>query len=170
MRRNSFTLLELLCVLTLIAFVLGTGGIQMKRALSGERFERAVEQIERKLELAQEIMLDCNTDVIVTFETGEKGVVCQLHTLKPLPKRWRRFLTVNLKEVNAISFDGERVQKLELTYDSALGACPCGHLLIQGKKRVRMLTLPNYPGKIKKGVSDEKGIFVPYPQEVLSLT
>lgn len=170
MIKNSFTLLEILLVLTLIAFVLGAGAIQVPKLLSHERFETQAKSIKRKIELAQEIMLDYDMDVELLLKRDPKGLICQVKTQMPLPKRWNRFLhSKPLDEISFVAFNGERVDSLTLVFDGSLGAIPRGNLRLIGKKQDAAFYLPGFPGKIHRGERQDEKTVVPYPQEIFSL-
>ncbi|MFN0064999.1 MAG: Tfp pilus assembly protein FimT/FimU [Chlamydiales bacterium] len=170
-RVNSFTLFELLLVMSLVALVLGVGGLQIPRLLSHERFEAGVAKIEKMVELSSEIMLDCKADVTLVLRQEEEGVVCQIEVTSSLPKRWNRFLRCGpIASIQGVSFDDTPSRELLLSFDASLGSIPKGCLTLHGKKRSSRLFLSGYPGKMGKN-EEVKDVRTPlYPQEVFSLT
>ncbi len=168
-KKASFTLLELLLCTALFAFALGAVALSIPRFIASERFERDVKLVQQKIELVTELMLDCESSITLCFDESKQGIQLSIVAAKNLPKKWIR-MPKTLKEIGSVSFDGERVGHLELLYDCEVGGCPRGLLTLEGKNRKQTLSLPGYPGKIKRGEEVLSGKNAPYPQEIFSFT
>ncbi len=168
-RKSSLTLLELILVISIASLLVGAGTLQIPRFLAHERFEKEVKLVQQKIELAQELMLDFETDITLQLLATDAGTTLKLLSTKPLKKRWNR-KEMTLKQIKQIAFDREKTDDLKLLYDCQMGGCPKGNLKLIGKKKEVTLFLPGYPGKIKRGEKLEDGKNAPYPQEMFSLT
>jgi|GEM_PF-5468201 len=168
-KKASFTLLELLLCAALVAFALGAVTLSIPRFIANERFEKDVKVVLQKIELVTELMLDCDSSITLAFDESKEGVQLSIIPAKELPKKWIR-VPKPLKEIRSVSFDGERACHLELLYDCEVGGCPRGLLTLEGKNRKQTLSLPGFPGKIKRGEEVLSGKNAPYPQEIFSFT
>jgi len=171
LNKRAFTLFEILLVITLMATALGAIGFPALQAMRGEKFERAVDQVIGKLTLAQELMLDFQTDVILRLEQKQNGLKCTFQTHKKLPTHIQKALHQNstLVGVEQISFDQEIYNTLELHYEGSLGATPQGTLELFAHKKKQIISLKGYPTKITRGEHVQKSFEAPYPEEILSL-
>ncbi len=163
--RRPFTLLEMLLVVTLVGLTLGVIAIQAPKALKGETFERGIDQVKTRIALAEELMLNCQTDVQLIFEPeGEgKGLICRLKTDKPVPSRLTREI-----ERQALIKGVDAVVPGVLHFDGTLGASPKGTLLIKGGNREVILTLKGFPSHILRGDHVTEDSQATYPETVLS--
>ncbi|MCH9626854.1 MAG: hypothetical protein S4CHLAM2_04850 [Chlamydiales bacterium] len=163
--KRSFTLLEMLLVIALVGLTLGVVAIQAPKALKGETFESGIDQVKTRIALAEELMLNCQTDVQLTFEPEEqgKGLICKLKTDKPVPSRLTREI-----ERHAHIKGVDRVEPRVLHFDGTLGASPKGTLLIKGGNREVILTLKGFPSHILRGDHVTEDSQATYPETVLS--
>ena len=168
-KKGSFTLLELLLCVALVAFAFGAVSLSIPRFLASERFDKDVKIVQQKIELVQELMLNCDQSISLIFDTTAKGTLISIVPTQGLPKKWIRSPRP-LQEIQNISFDGEKATHLELLYDAEIGGCPRGLLTLYGKKGSQTLSLPGYPGKIKRAEEVLSGKNAPYPEKALSLT
>lgn len=167
--RHPFTLLEVLLVLFLIGLGVGVITHQIPKLLESETFERSVDQIKGKITLAQEVMLNCQTDVYLSLIAEEGKLYCRLDTNKPLPKKFKHFLDHHsiIKGIEAISFN--RSKEIALFFDGTIGALPEGKLWIKGKRREVILTLKGYPSQIQRGDHALEKSETSYPETIFSL-
>lgn len=167
--KRSFTLLEILIVILLIGLATRAVAFQIPKLLKGESFERGVEQVISKIQLAQELMLDFDTDVnLVLIEEG-KGLRVTLEPLNPVPEKIKRSLNRYslIKGIDTIRFE-EGVQG-PLYFDKTLGATPRIELDLIGGGQTVKLCLRGFPSKPLKNEcrDDQQEAF--YPEEILSL-
>lgn len=85
-RRYSFTLVETLIVLTIVALVASVVTINAKKAMRSMRFQQEVSQFVESLRVAQDLMLIANADVHVKIKAEESGIKYWIETDKPLLK------------------------------------------------------------------------------------
>jgi len=172
MRRDkrSFTLLEIMIVIALIGMTLGVISIQAPKALRTETFERGIDQVKTKIALAQELMLNYQTDVVLKLTPGEKGLFCHMETGKPLSEKMMRNVNRHelIKGIDEVAFDETFTDALELFFDGTLGATPKGKLLLKGGSREAILTLKGFPSHLLRGDHVTEDSEATYPQAVLS--
>lgn len=174
--KRPFTLFEILIVMTLIATALGVLTLQISKAIKGERFERGVDQVIVKLALAQELMLDFHTDVVVnlTFNQETKNLVCTLDIARPLPpnleKSINRYQTI--KGIEEIATQEGLRNSITLCFDATLGTIPQTDLSLLAHNKKAVLILDGYPAQIKRGIfhGQTKNCQATYPKESLSST
>lgn len=170
--KRSFTLFELLLVLLLVGLASGAIITGIPRALQLETFETGVQRIISKLTLAQELMLDYQTDICATIQQDDGGISLRLFSHKPLPPAQLKMLNKQekIRGITYVSFEGKE-PPFSLLFDHTLGTTPKGVLVIKGHSREVVVTLRGYPAQILRGNlktnHEEEAI---YPQEVLSFT
>ncbi len=167
---RAFSLIEILIVMLLIGIGLSMGGIQISKALSNERFERAIDALAARLEMAQNLMLDMRMDISVTWEKRAEGVLCKITPLRPISRELEKMVSLHqlIKGVDEIAY--ERVPFQELFYEANLGLTPRGEVLIRKGDKSALLLLRGYPSKIRRKDHDlEKMQEASYPEEILSL-
>lgn len=173
MAKRSFTLLEILLVVALIGLALGAISIQIPKALSGETFERGVDQVKCRIALAQELMLNYQTDVFLEFEHDEeeKGMRCVIHTGKPLSEKLKNNVNRHsvVKGIEKVEFGEISADNVVLHFDGTLGATPKGVLILKGKNREASLTLKGFPSHILRGDHVAEESKAAYPEEILSV-
>lgn len=163
-RKASFTLLEMLLCVALVACAFSVLTISIPNFLGSERFEREARVVQEKLALAQELMIDCDTSVKLILDKGQLLVAPQ----KSLPKSWLR-APKRFKEIQTVLFDNQPVERLELIFDGEIAACPRGVLTLVGKKRrQRSFYLAGFPGRMDQKKEALCAQNAPYPQEFLS--
>lgn len=157
--------------MVILSAVLGAAALPLSKALRTERFERGVDQIITRLAFAQEVMLDFETDVLVTLEREDKEITCSIKTQKVLPPAFEKILNLHKKiqGIDEMSFDNEILNKIEIHFDSSLGTTTKGKLTLHLGNQEEILTLKGHPTQIKRGdyakiLSSEAH----YPQEIVS--
>ncbi|MCH9611106.1 MAG: hypothetical protein S4CHLAM81_15200 [Chlamydiales bacterium] len=162
-KRRSFTLLEIVLALALVAFATTALCLAIPAFLSKQRFEKEVLLVEQKLALVQELVFDCDMAINLVIEGNQLSIDpgCSL------PKRWIRN-PKPFSQIKQIAFDGQTTERLELQFDNEVGGCPRGELTLIGKRQQVTLSLLGYPGKIVRGREALYGKNAPYPQELLS--
>lgn len=160
-RRSNFTLLELLFVMGLITLFATAIPWMLTRLNSESRFEKSVAVLQGKLLVAQELMVDYDTAVLVQFKPHKKGIECALQSVKPVPEALKALL-----EKKEILEGIEEISVPWVLFDTA-GAQKGMTLVIRGKKEVE-IALKGYPARIVKGRYEEKKAKTPYPEEIQS--
>lgn len=169
--KRAVTLFEVLVVMTLLAVALGAAFIPLSKALRGERFERGVDQLIGKLALAQEIMLDFHTDVLITLDKQGDEVICKLKPCQKLPPHLEKTLNryETIKGIDEIAFDNEERNSIVLHFDGTLGTTPEGKLVLTSNNKEEVLVLKGYPTQIKRGEhADKNSSEANYPEEIVS--
>lgn len=169
--KRSFSLLEVLLTLALIAVALSACGFGLSRVLSKQRFEAAVQKVGAAMTLAQELMLDCGMDVSFILIQEEKGVVYAIETQRELPERLRKAVHLRNKVdgIEQIAFDGVFSGKIELLYDASLGTTPKGTLELNNRSFSKKIHLKGYPSRVLGDIDEcEKDSQAVYPQEAVS--
>ena len=174
--KRSITLFEVLIVMSLIAVALGASFIPVSKALRGEKFERGVEQLTAKIALAQEVMLDFQTDVsLFLFQEGNE-IKCVIKTHKKLPtyleKSLNRYKTIN--GIEQMAFNNEVHKDIEIQFDGVLGTVSKGTLTLISNKKEVTLNLKGYPAHITRGEhaeanSQKVNEEASYPEEIISI-
>lgn len=165
MKRNNFTLFEILLVIMLIGIISGSISMAFPKMIRNERFESSCKKVEMKILAAFEVMLDYDTDVIMTFEETQEGIMCRLYPIKPLPQRILNALNKDnlLKGVHQVTFSGT----VPLDFN-AQGSTPFGTLTLEGPRKAAF-HLKGFPTKLVKGdYEDKTPEKTPYPQELSS--
>lgn len=153
-RKNSYTLLEMMVVVFLVALCTGAGAFGVKRALAHERFEGEVKCIMSQIARAEELMIDAKYDVEICFKKGE----CQLIA----PKRSK---SIPLKYIHEVKLNGTTPT---LYFDGTLGRSPSGTLTLKGNGGEKTFFLSGIPGTTNlEEVAHHEAT---YPQEIFSLT
>lgn len=168
--RFSFTLIELMLVIALIAIGLGTLAFQVSKALKAERFERGVEHIIQKISLAQEIMLDFHTDVTLTLKQSGQAVECQLEAACVLPAHIEKGLNhaSRVQGIEQMTLDNTVSETIKLPFEASLGITPQAQITFNYLGRQAILCLPGYPAAIKRGHYEITTNESHYPEEILS--
>ncbi len=168
--KRSMTLFEVLIVMVLIAAALSATVIPISKALKGERFERGVDRLIAKIELAQGVMLDFQTDVQLFLIQEGNIIKSRIETHRPLPA----YLDQSLNRYNIIegieqmAFNN-KCDDIEIQFDGTLGTVSKGALTLISHKKRETLNLKGYPAQIKRGEYADPNIQeAHYPEEVLS--
>lgn len=162
--KKPLTLIELLLVVMICGVTLSVIGFSIPSALFQERFEKSKKLCREKLAQATEVMLDFETDVVVTFSPHDGGVEMVFFTGKSLPPKITALLKKNtfLPHIEKILFEGRDVP---LFFDAATCRTPQGRLTLVGKKNGELF-LPGYPKvPAQCTMEDVEKIDAPYPKE-----
>ncbi len=169
MRRDKrpITLLEIMLVVALISLTFGLIATRVPEALRVERFERGVDQVQTKITLAQELMLDYQTDVLLELEPVEEGLLCRIKAGVPLTaeleKKINRYPLI--KGIEAARFENREAR---LFFDGTVGSTPKGYLYLTGRNREAILTLKGFPSQTLRGEYAEQNSHALYPEAIIS--
>jgi hypothetical protein len=159
-------------VIVIIGLITSVCGVALPSLLKEEQFEKSVAEVKNKLMLAQEVMIDYDTDVTVIFRKEAKGVSCHLYPAKKVPDNLFKTLNRNtlLKGIENVGWTAGIENILTLNFSATDGKMATGGLLLQGKKEVT-LHLKGYVAPIQKKDEkyEEKKPITAYPQEFLSV-
>jgi Prokaryotic N-terminal methylation motif len=168
--KYSFTLLEILIVMTLIATFLGAMALPISKALRKERFETAVKAVIGKITLATEVMLDFRTDVTLKLQLENQEVVCTILPQMRLPEHIEKgFNHKNeIKGISTMLFNDKAQESIEIHFEGTLGSISAGEIALINGNLKEVITLPGYPAQIHKGKHAQTTYHPTYPQEILS--
>lgn len=169
-RRNAFTLLELIIVILIMSLTAGLVGVNVTKAVREQRFKSEVGRVVDKLRLAQDLMLIADVGVDVMFTKENDGVNCWLEVDGPLTKQWKGEIerpSALLRAVHWVEFQetvprqGAPEGKLQLQFLSRGSVMSRGLLRLSTSRSddeygalTRYVCLPGYPKTI---VSTAKG-------------
>jgi len=162
-QRLSFTLLELMIVIAVIALAVSATTYGIPRLLAQSRCEKDLARLQGTLALAETLMCAQHRDVVITCCPSQQGVVCTLHT----PHIHKRY---TLKHIDFLAFNG-KAAPFELVFDASICRVPQGLLELRHASSSYFLHLPGYPGGISLHPSPQPlGVeyAVSYPKELLS--
>jgi prepilin-type N-terminal cleavage/methylation domain-containing protein len=176
LRRRSFSLLELMVVIAIIALTTPLMGVGIYRALKKEQFEAASRELAIQLGQAQQTMLYADRDMLVELIPGPDGVLCQL--IRPsiagmgTPVGEPRLL----KGVEQLLWNGQRLSgSLLLPFYSGGREMPRGEIAVMRDKEVRTVRLLGYPhpiqvenGENQQNQNHGESGYEAYPQEVVA--
>jgi prepilin-type N-terminal cleavage/methylation domain-containing protein len=168
--KRAVTLIEMLLVISLIAVALGALSLPLVKAIKKERFEQGVDQLISKLTLAQELMLDFNTDVNVKLTQKEGSILCLIEADKPLPSHLEHAFNRygKISGIEEMQFDNSVRSQLVICCDAAFGTLSQGQLKLVSGAHEETIFLKGYPSQIKRGLGEKQECQVPYPEEILS--
>jgi len=163
--KRSVTLLELLIVVSLIAVAFTVVGVQGPRFIKKTRFSAGVNKVIGKLSLAQEVMLNFQTDVKITFEPRDGGLEVHLQTESHVPENVLKQINHRswIKGIERVEFNGSA-----LTFDTTLGRIPEGELRLFSGNWEETLILRGFPSRIKRGEHVAYETEATYPEEIFS--
>jgi prepilin-type N-terminal cleavage/methylation domain-containing protein len=109
-RRRSFTLVEMLIVITILVIFTGVIGINVAKALREQKFNTEVGLVVERLRFCQNIMLVLNRDVnfIVQKALREEGLEIKIEVEGGVAKEWRFIIDrshIILKTIHSFQFD-----------------------------------------------------------------
>lgn len=170
--KHPFTIIEILCVLFILAIAAASIGIKGPALLRHERFENGVEAIFDQIVFAQEIMLLYQTDLSLTLQVEKKGILANLNVAsKDVKNAFKTsFKPVLIKGIDAIFFNNEKQKIVTINFLAEDCVVTKGLLSFGNSEKRKHISLPGFPSspsvnKIKKDETPSKAI---YPQEVLS--
>lgn len=146
-KKQALTLLEMVLVMALVSIALGTLAFKIPQALRVEKFESSLQRLLAKLELAEEWVLNYQTDIHLHFEKEKEHLRVVLEPQIPLTSPLAELNRYSdLEGIHSVSFNKQPLSSL--VYDASIGATPTGELTIQGKNQEATLILKGYPGSI----------------------
>lgn len=158
-------MIEVLLTMSLIALALGAMGFPIAKALKKERFERGVDQVIARINLAQELMLDTGCDVTLTFAQDEGYLSSEISAQTRLPKKVEGGINHHTKIYGITEIEGET----QIYFDATVGAISQGRLRLSCGKLEEMILLKGYPSHVQRGNKNAHTIQeAVYPQEILS--
>jgi len=144
-KRVPFTLMEMLVVLILLSLSLGAIGIQVHRFLTEQRFLNDVRHVVRQLQMAQDLMLVMDTDVVVDirYNSVDGGYISKLSLEKKPIKMWRKIFdrpppllkSIDTIEFNEVSGSLENgISGITLRFPAGGVGMPKGTLTLKGPR------------------------------------
>lgn len=131
-RRIFFTLLETLVVFFLLTMGLSLTGVKLYQAYQEQKVFSDIQQVLSHLNLAQDLMLilDTDTEVILTYHPDNNQTTCQLTVEKPLSKEWRKVVEreVTLNTIKSFLLEKIPVNPLKIRF--SLGDMSKGTLIL----------------------------------------
>jgi type II secretory pathway pseudopilin PulG len=164
------TLIEIMLVLLLISLIGAYSLRKLPRLLKEQQFERSLDLLMSKIQLAQEFMLSYRKDIILQFLPSEKGMLVLLKPQQPLMPHLQKGFNRNilLKGIEQITFE-EQSPPFELCFDASLGLMPVGSLTCASENLSEAITLKGFPSPLKKGrIKTYEQTACPYPEILVS--
>jgi hypothetical protein len=171
-RKKSFTLIELLLVITLIASV-GCGmGVGLYEMYQSHVFNASMSLLKQKIKLAEEAGFDYDTEMIITLKQGDEGIA--LHTSPPafMAPHLQKVLNHKntFKGVKKFSFQGIEKNNLVLRFYPYSGWEPKGKLVFTSfQKKDFPLDESFLEGLPPSSTPHYKIYEAPYPKEIQTL-
>jgi type II secretory pathway pseudopilin PulG len=158
LRKDHFTLLEILIVVLILSMGVVLTGVKLKKAYEEQRFSSDCQIIINQLTLAQDLMLIMDADVYVILERhADKKITCSLEIEKPLRDSLSKVLErpFVLSAIESYEFEKKSDSFLKLVF--SLGNMSRGELtLISPQNERRTIYLPGYPNPIGKQALDKE--------------
>lgn len=159
LRHKSFTLIEMLMVLSIIALIAGVIGINMQKAFRDQRFKSELAGFVDHLRLAQDLMLIADADVHFKIEANEseRSIKYWIETDKPFAKHFERFLKKvgTLKTIHHVSHVSGKDGLIDLKFLSKGSVLTSGNIQLSAAKNseekntlIANVMLKGYPGPI----------------------
>jgi prepilin-type N-terminal cleavage/methylation domain-containing protein len=94
LRRDAFTLIEIMVVMLIMTLALTVTGIQVTRFLKEQHFLNDVSHVIRSLQSAQDLMMVLNLDIQLkmTHNPKEQGIVYEFALEKKAQKSWEKII------------------------------------------------------------------------------
>ena len=140
LKRQYFTVLEMLITIMLIAIITSIIGINIFRILSQEKFHTAINDISNKIKMAQKFSIGLNIDnTLKIYQEGDCFFIAL--DIEENTKN-KRFLAkpVKLKGLCDIKFENKELP-LELKFFSSGGKMPRGTLKLSGSRECCYINL-----------------------------
>lgn len=172
-KRNYFTILEVLLVIAILGLVAGLLGINIRSAYLQQQFRTETALVIDQLRLAQDLMLLLQSDAHVKFQElpSQKGITLWIETEKPLAGGWskelaRRHLT--LKAIRLVKFDDKsstlkQSGSLDIRFLSGGSVMSRGTMLLSSSDKENdsgamnsYVCLSGYPHPIESTQSEEE--------------
>ena len=170
--KRSITLMEMMIVVALVAVSLGAMSFPIAKALQGEKFAHGVDGIIGKIMLAQEVMLDFDTDVQLFLKKDKegKGIHCHIVPGIPLPPHIEKGLNHRplIVGIDEMAFNLENKNNIEISFEGPLGSISQGILTLRASGKEEHITLPGYPKHICRGNYAPTPCSTSYPEEIVS--
>jgi len=135
--KRSFTLLELLLAMSLLAMIGGLMAFKAKELIDAYGFRYEVAQVLGKLELARALSLGYGADIKVVFQEEKKGGVCRVFSEEPaLKKQTLLFQPISCKNIRSLTIKGSH----EVLFSGSGWVFPLGDIEItslRGKETLR---------------------------------
>lgn len=132
-------------VFFLITISLGALRFSLPTALASQAFEKQVNRVCKKIEFAQELAIDFQTDVWLTLEQKEQGLSVHLKSSAHFPSELQSLVEQELVCDKIKSILSPEV----IHFKSGLDCCPQQELLFIGKKSRRKVILPGFATPLK---------------------
>lgn len=143
LRRRTFTLLEILIVISLLALFAGIAGFNGFGLISKQEFQAEKDKVRDRLQAARNVSVIFNSDVIVTFTRDplNKTFWLRMESEKILPEPLNGILkeAIKLKAIQTITTENQSTEYVEAISIKFYGK---SHTTSQGS-----VTLIGKPGK-----------------------
>lgn len=156
-KQQSFTLLEILIVITILGLIAGLIGVNMYKVTRQQKFQQEVDLVVNKLRLAQDLMLIFHGDVHVKFSEREddKGIDLTLILDHEVPNPFSQQLQQPYKLTSIYSpyLDGSG-SPIDIKFLSNGSVMTKGELSLSSSSSnrkiaiTRYINLPGYPAPI----------------------
>ncbi|MCE5317386.1 MAG: type II secretion system GspH family protein [Parachlamydia sp.] len=171
-KKYSFTLIELLLVISILLMVAGLVGYNIRRAFFEQRFRAEVSAVVDTLRLAQDLMLLLNSDAHVLFaDDPAGGIRYWIEVEKQLSGGWERELKrkrPNLKAIHLVEMD-DRISAIKVKKHLDIMFLSGGSVMSKGILRLfssdekegdgvlkSYICLPGYPKPIDSSSTEIK--------------
>lgn len=161
LKRNCFTLIEMLVVLLILSTGIALTGVKIKQAYKEQRKLSDIQQVINCLNMAQDLMLMMNADieVVLKHDHETKSVVCQLEIEKPVSEAWSRIVEkkFELSSIRSFQFSGYHADPLHLRF--VIGKMSQGTLTLSSNDHIGFgsnddndfrIVLNGYPSPIEQ--------------------
>jgi type II secretory pathway pseudopilin PulG len=137
MRKNSFTLLEILIAITLLALVGTVIGVRTSQAIDAKEFQSSIEGLRHQIETIREMAFHTQADWWVEVEMKGRRMNVQAHSPETgSSSSWERPVDMQL------FWNREAVQKMTFYFSASGKIRPNGMLEFRGKKKSVEWRLP----------------------------
>lgn len=152
-KRKYITLIELILVMAILSLVTGLVGINIRKMMQEQNFEREVSQVVEELRLAQDLMLIVGHDAHVVFQKNSSRISMGMALDKLLPGTWDKELKRKksvLKAIQGISF---QEKSLPENGSLVLNFLSDGLVMSQGLLKLSSSSNPNEKGALTRYIT-----------------
>ncbi len=170
---HAFSLIEILLCMTILALLAGTFVINGMQWVKERRFQSDLDHLSERIQLAYDLVLNYDTDVLLTFETNEKGLELSVNPDIDLAPSLKPFIVKKecFSSLRKVTFDSKNAKKAYL-YISFFGTDENPLRLYFYPKNNSFdpicLCLNSFPHLIQRYLKEINTLEkAPYPDEVL---
>ncbi len=163
MKKNSFSFIELIIALSLVALVIGTLSVSLTSLIRKNQFERESEKLMGHLQLAYDLVLNEDVDLDILLFYQDQRLVCELFCedqklLEPIQriKNFRHLKRIDLvdkkgilkRSIESSSFSNQKI-KLPISYFGTFESPE--HLVLKGSsKQSASFLIKGFPHVLQK--------------------